>query len=324
MSAAERRPSRSRADVRLRRLLVMLPWLAARDGATVAEVCERFGVTSAELQADLELLTLYVGIHPYGPDTFFDLSIEGDRVYASMLPSLDRPLRLTPAEAVAVVVAGQAAAAAGELDETLAGALAKLAKVLGIDPAEAVEVQLGAVDTSTLALLRTAVAERRRVRIRHYAEGRDEAAWRTVDPWSVASARGSWYLWGHDHDREATRSFRVDRILDAELLDEPAGSAPEGVAFELGVDEGAPLVTLELEPAGAWVAEAHPVESVEVLDDGRLRVALRVGGRAWFERLLLRLGPAARVVDGPEDLLGAGRAAAERVLARYRQGSGAR
>jgi proteasome accessory factor C len=295
----------------------MVPWLAGQEGPSVDEVCDRFGITPAELQADLELLTLYVGIHPYGPEAYFDLSIEGDRVYASMLPSLDRPLRLTPAEAVAVVVAGQAAAAAGELDEVLAGALAKLAKVLGIDPSEAVEVQLGAVDPSTLELLRTGVAEGRRVRIRHYAEGRDEAAWRTVDPWSVASAGGSWYLWGHDHDRDDARSFRVDRILDAELLDEAATAAPEGSELDVSVGEGSPVVTLELDPSGAWVAEAYPVEAAEVLDDGRLRVALRVGGRAWLERLLLRLGPAARVVEGPDDLLGAGRAAADRVLERY-------
>ena len=316
MSGA-RRTSRSRSDVRLRRLLVMVPWLASQDGPSVAEVCESFGITPAELQADLELLTLYVGIHPYGPEAYFDLSIEGDRVYASMLPSLDRPLRLTPAEAVAVVVAGQAAAAAGELDETLASALAKLAKVLGIEPGEAVDVQLGSVDTSILELLRAGIAGARQVRIRHYAEGRDQAAWRTVDPWSVASAGGSWYLWGHDHDRDATRSFRVDRILEAELLDEAATAAPEGTALDLSVGADAPLVTLELDASGAWVAEAYPVEDAEVLADGRLRITLRVSGRAWLERLLLRLGPAARVVDGPDDLLGAGRSAADRVLERY-------
>ena len=88
--------------------------------------------------------------------------------------------------------------------------------------------------------------------------------------------------------------------------------------LDLAVGGDSPLVTLELEPSGAWVAEAYPVERVEVLADGRLRVELRVGGRAWLERLLLRLGPAARVVAGPDDLAGAGRAAAARVLERYR------
>lgn len=295
----------------------MVPWLANQDGPTVAEVCDRFGIAATELQSDLELLTIHVGIHPYGPEAYFDLSIEGDRVFASMLPSLDRPLRLSPAEAVAVVVAGQAAAATGELDDTLASALDKLAKVLGIDPAEAVDVQLGPADSSILALVRTGVAERRRVRVLHYGEARDEATWRTVDPWAVASVGGSWYLTGHDHDRDATRSFRLDRILRAELLDDAATPAPPEVALDLVVGEEAPLVTLELEPAGSWVAEAYPVEAVEALDGGRLRVALRVGGRSWLERLLLRLGPAARVVDGPDELLGAGRAAAARVLARY-------
>ena len=44
-------------------------------------------------------------------------------------------------------------------------------------------------------------------------------------------------------------------------------------------------------------AKLPPVESAEDLGDGRLRIVLAVGGDAWLERLLLRLGPVARVVD---------------------------
>ena len=45
-------------------------------------------------------------------------------------------------------------------------------------------------------------------------------------------------------------------------------------------------------------------------------VVLDVSGMAWFERLLLQLGPAARVVSPPE-LTGLAADAARRVLARY-------
>ena len=61
---------------------------AARDGAVAGlpgRPDRRGGVRPVrhhpqELRDDLELLTMYVGIPPYTPDQFFDLSVEGDRV----------------------------------------------------------------------------------------------------------------------------------------------------------------------------------------------------------------------------------------------------
>ena len=46
----------------------------------------------------------------------------------------------------------------------------------------------------------------------------------------------------------------------------------------------------------------------------RLRVTMKIAERAWLERLLLRLGPGAAVVEGDASLA---RGAAERVLRRY-------
>jgi proteasome accessory factor C len=294
----------------------MVPWLASQDGPTVDDVCARFGITPRELRDDIELLTMYVGIPPFTPDQFFDLSVEGDRVYARVTPSLDRPLRLTPEEGLALVVAGQAL---GDDDEgPLARGLAKIAGVLGIDPADAVDVVLGPADPSILATLRSAVAEGRRVRILHYGEARDAALERDVDPWMVTNHGGMWYLVGHDLTRDAERSFRIDRVLAAEHLDAPARAAPGDLQVVPGPGDDSPRVVVEVSAEGRWVAEAYPVDGVEALHDGRLRITLAVSGRPWLERLLLRLGAGARVVEGPVDLLGVGPAAARRVLERYR------
>ena len=51
---------------RLQRLLAMVPWIAAHDGPTIDEVCERFGITPEQLAADLEVVWL-VGLPPYTP-----------------------------------------------------------------------------------------------------------------------------------------------------------------------------------------------------------------------------------------------------------------
>ncbi|MDQ1424474.1 MAG: proteasome accessory factor, partial [Acidimicrobiaceae bacterium] len=76
---------------------------------------------------------------------------------------------------------------------------------------------------------------------------------------------------------------------------------------------------LELEPDAAWVVEVYPVEAVEQVGGGRLRATLAISARPWLERLLLRLGPRARVVEetGDADLAGCAADAARRVLARY-------
>jgi proteasome accessory factor C len=58
------------------------------------------------------------------------------------------------------------------------------------------------------------------------------------------------------------------------------------------------------------------MESVEAMPDGRLKVVLVASERAWLERLLLRLGPAAEVVNPAEVRVEAAEAA-RRLLVRY-------
>jgi proteasome accessory factor C len=80
---------------------------------------------------------------------------------------------------------------------------------------------------------------------------------------------------------------------------------------------GAVEVHVRLGPSAQWVPESVPVRTVTRDGDGRITdVVLDVAGMAWFERLLLQLGPAARVVR-PAELTGLAAEAARRVLARY-------
>jgi proteasome accessory factor C len=77
-------------------------------------------------------------------------------------------------------------------------------------------------------------------------------------------------------------------------------------------------VTLELAPAAAWVAESYPTEAVTERADGSLEIVLAVSERAWLERLLVRLGPDARVVAPPE-FASLAADAATRTLRRYQE-----
>lgn len=314
--------ARPSASDRLRRLLALVPWVVAADGPTLDEVCSRFGLTQAELVADLDLVFL-CGVYPFTPDSLIDVVVAEGRVWIRYADYLERPLRLTPEEGLALVAAGTAALAVpgSDPDGPLARGLAKLAAVLGIDPAVDLDVELGAAPEGVLESLREAVAAGRQVEIDYYTYGRDQRSRRVVDPHDVFAAEGQWYLRAWCHLAEADRRFRLDRIGSLAVLDRTfqptAGEAGEWpgrrAVFEPHPDDQ--RVVLELEPKARWVAERYPLEHFEELGGGRCRVELAVSERAWLERLLLRLGPAATSVEGAD---GVAANAAQRILARYR------
>lgn len=312
--------SREAADARLGRLLAIVPWIAANDGPRVEEVCRRFDVEEKELLADLNLLFM-CGIYPFTPDVLIDVHVADGRVWISMADYFRRPLRLNPQEGLALASAASTFLAVPGADPggALATALEKLQTVLGVGADEGLEVELGPVAHGVLETVRQAAETRHKVEIEYYSFGRDGHSRRVVQPWKVFNATGQWYMSGWCEMAGAPRSFRVDRITEASVTDDsfaPPEEAVEAapVVFHPSPDD--PLVVLDLDPPAHWIAEQYPHEEVEARPDRVLRVSLRTSQRAWLERLLLRAGPNARVVEG--DATVAPEAAA-RLLGRYRR-----
>ena len=153
--------TRTAAHDRLGRLLAIVPWVAARDGPEIAEVCRRFGITQRELLADLDLLFV-CGVYPFTPDVLIDVDIADGRVWIRFADYFRRPLRLTPPEGLALIGAGAAllGVPGADPDGALARALDKLATVLGLGAEEAVAVELGPVRPETLERVQQAGGER--------------------------------------------------------------------------------------------------------------------------------------------------------------------
>ena len=299
-------------------MLALVPWLAANSPVRVDEVCERFGLDRRALLADLEVLP-YVGVPPYSPDTMIDVDLDDDLISIRLAQPFDRPLRITPAQALALIAAGHHIRQIPGVDETdpLQRALSKLARALGVDP-EQVHIDLGGGSAEARATILDAIARGRRVEIDYYAHGRDERSLRTVDPYQVVADDGSLYLFGWCHRSDGVRVFRLDRISSVTVLDQPAEAAPDDLEWEgFRFGEELPRVTLELTRRARWVAERYPIDRAEEAADGHLTVTLAVAAPAWLERLLVTLGPDARVVSGPPELIHAGVTAAARILARY-------
>ena len=303
--------SAATSAARMQRLLSMVPWIAAHDGPTLDEVCTRFDVTPKELAADLEVMWL-VGLPPYTPDALIDVVQEGDRVWIHFADVFDAPQRLTPDQAVALLTAGASVLALPGRDDNgaLARGVAKLASVLGVDADQVLDVDLGLGGADVLDVLRTAVTEHRRVHLDYYSFGRDVRTERDVDPYVVQAQDGSLYVLGHCHLAGGERRFRVDRIARATLLDEhfdPPPTPPAVGVFQ--PDDDDPRVVLDLDAVSGLGGRGLPGGGGRgTRRTGSLRVRLAVAAEAWFERLLVGLGPQATVVDAPDALLGRGAA----------------
>ncbi len=312
------------ASDRLRRVLAMVPWIVANPGVEVSRVAARFGMTEADVLADLNVVWM-VGLPPYTPDALVEVAIEDDKVWIHYADFFSRPLKLTAGQGLALLAAtdGLLSVPGTEVDGPLARALAKLAGVLGVEPDVNLEVDLGAAEATMLAALRRAADSATDVEIDYYSYGRDERTTRRVSPWRVSATGGAWYLEGYCHSAEGERLFRIDRIEDLRPTGEPSTQRPDDSGLDVRVfhpKADDPKVTLWLAPEAQWVLETYPTESVVTGDDGSSEATLVVTAEPWLERLLLRLGSQARVIAADDDRTAMlGSAAAARVLARYRQ-----
>ena len=287
---------------RFNRLLLLVPFVLKRSGVTVQEVCKRFEITRSELMADLDLLFM-CGLPGYGPGDLIEAYVDDGQVLIRMADYFSKPLRLTPAEGLLLYSGAEALAAAGGNTPALERAKLRLLEVLGHETLDRVKVNVAALDE--LVVLREAMESRKRIHIQYQSQSKDEVTERDVDPWALFLSGGRWYLVGWCHKVQDERIFRVDRIREADLLDASA-EIPADVdlsKYESLYVEGAGdvRVTLEIAPQASWVADQYVLTSREDLKDGWQRIQLSAGGTAWLERLLIRLGPHARLIE-PEIL----------------------
>jgi len=141
-------------------------------------------------------------------------------------------IELTADEAAAVGLAARLWQSAG-LSQAAHGALQKL-RAAGIEvdshAAPGIEPRVEASDPAFQPCL-IAVRAGRPIRFDYRRPQAPEPQTREVEPWGVVSWHGRWYLVGHDRVRQATRCFRLSRIIgDVRPAGQPGTvSIPDGI-----------------------------------------------------------------------------------------------
>jgi len=313
------RPERFARLVTLASILIQ----AGRAGERVpiAEVCERLQLSEEELREDINVLNV---VNFGGGSYVLYAEINEDSAEIEVDPepysdNFDRPARLLPVEAKALVAAIDLI---GEhLPEgSLTSARKKIVAALGEDPMEqGLQVAPTAGDDSDVArLVSKAIVQRKMIEIEYYKENEDELVPRTVEPYALTNGREGWYVASFDPAREGVRHFRLDRIKRATVTNTKFKPRPE---VDPAAEVDGWLRTGEVpasETARVWVAperarwarEARRV--LQECEDDSVVVELSFAGVDWLVREILKEAGDAAVLE-PEHAREAVRAAVARV-----------
>jgi predicted DNA-binding transcriptional regulator YafY len=162
------------------------------------------------------------------------------------------------------------------------------------------------LDQHVFRIVAGAVLERQRLHFRYRARTTDADSQRTVSPQRLTHYRDNWYLDAWDHDREALRSFAVDRMADAqatgvEAIDVDENELTDLLASSYGIFAGKPKAWATLRfsaHAARWVADAHwhSLQQGAWLPDGRYELKLPYSNSRELLMDVMKYGPDAEVV----------------------------
>lgn len=156
-----------------------------------------------------------------------------------------------------------------------------------------------------------ALLQRRQMHLRYHSRGNGGETSRTVSPQRLAHYRDNWYLDAWCHQRNQLRTFAVDGIREAHMLDTPADNIPEdqlnahfaeGYGIFAGEAKYTAILRFTAERA-RWIADErwHPQQQGQWLESGEYELHIPYADPRELVMDILRHVPEVEVI-APEEL----------------------
>jgi proteasome accessory factor BC len=283
-------------------LQALLAYLLARCGddrqadIPAEEVYERFHLTHEQLEEHLQLLNL---VNFGGGCYAVYATVDDERVHVEKElfgDTFRRPPRLTPLEARAIRLALEFVGPmiAAEAHTPLERVRRKLEESFGqFELREAEEPAAAAPEEGLIGTFSEAIEQHRLVEIEYLAVGEDVSV-RVIEPHVLERELPYWYIHSWDRTKEGQKSFRLDRVKQAVLLDERFEPRPGIEARKLFEYRTARV--LFSEEVSRWRIE----RGATALANGTALEDLRYGSTDWLLSEILAFRGHAEVL-APED-----------------------
>jgi proteasome accessory factor BC len=273
------------------------------------ELVDRFHIPPDQLDDHLQLLNL---VNFGGGCYAVYASLDGDEVRVDKElfgDAFRRPPRLTPLEARAIRLALEFVGPmiAAEAQTPLERVRRKLEETFGeFDlPERPPEPEAGTDEERLIRTFSQAIREQRLVEIEYVAVG-EQTSTRVVEPHALERELPWWYVHSWDRTKDGQRSFRLDRMRGATLLDETFEARP-GLEPRKLRDVTIARVLFDPEVA-RWRLERGAVP----LQKGYALEELGVGGSDWLVGEILSHRGFAEVLE-PQNLRAAVAARAKKL-----------
>ncbi|WP_080794938.1 helix-turn-helix transcriptional regulator [Corynebacterium pacaense] len=315
-----------RTITELTRLLNLLPYFQAHPDRSVMEAARDLGQSPQEIMEDLNRLWM-CGLPGLLPGDLVDLESSYAQVKIINSQGLDKPLRLTPTEAGVLLLSLESLEnLPGVTDQAaVKSAAAKLRSIMGDAAAAVYDSEAPEKDGDTLATIRAAMDGQIKVSFTYHSISSDTTSTRVVTPNLIFTNEGETYLSGWEERSAGHRTFRLDRIRDIVLVNEPGQAHPQPFTADdpfnaVGHSEVARVL---IRSDATWLADymnLELAEGAEPILDGQGRewftVTAPLLSRDWFIRFAISYADVLHVQD-PEDLRLALRQRADSGLAAY-------
>ncbi len=294
-------------------MLALLNRLEPASSIPLDELASLLGVSVSEIADDMTALSC-CGLAPYDPGSLVAVFVEDGMVNVwGPLPALDRAVRLSAAEARALVTALQAAGFGPENPLTSKLLDAATTDFSAEDLVQTIRAGVAGSASDVYKTLAGAIERSEVVRIAYRRGGSGSETRREIEPSALLNDRGVWYVSAFCRLAGAMRTFRLDRMRDAETTGAhftPRTQSLRGRAFD---PDGLPVALLRFTDAEEYSEREWPGSRIHAVDGSGLEVEVPYSGTAWISRMVVaRLG-SVEVIE-PEEVRASVRELAESML----------
>lgn len=275
------------------RLLALVPYISANQGIAIGELAKAFGVSNAQMSADLTTLWM-CGLPGYTALELMDLSFESGFVSIRNAPTLKSPRTLNTQEVISLLLGLDLIRESLPKNSEILANATKLSNRLSEKAAITATFRArDAVSSKVRAEIEQALAKQQVLEISYHSLYSDSFSERQITALELRIENGVEYLYAYCHSASAFRVFRLDRIQGLKIRD----------AKDVSISSAIPVHTGEFSATISIHSRARLMKERFGLDDAELDIAVKIQSfsRQWIIRSVFASSTSA-VLQEPADL----------------------
>ena len=256
-------PAKLSEGGRVERLVSLAYLLTIHDEIAMDELEERFSLTSAQIEEDLNQL-MFCGLPPYSPDQLFDISIEDGFVSMYYNDVFVAPLKLNDNERTNATIALTRLKEESNLGEK--ENIDEILNVINSTTKQVIEVENSSEYND---LFQKAIEENLVAKIIYLSLNSGTIEERLIDPKKILTTASSSYIHAYCHRDNTMKLFRTDRISSASLTNDEAKEHETIDEVEVVSNTQVPFVSshkdsivLKVNEKASWILDSYPHEIV--------------------------------------------------------------